>query len=147
MLIQILIRSEMVVITTLIHTVGMTTGLKWLKTQLAKDLIEVSSWARSLVVAVMVVILFVTTIIEAAAWAVTYLLLGAEVGLDKALYFSTVTNTTLGFGDIVLESRWQLLSSLEAANGIIMFGWTTALIMMAIRTISERLKTLTDDRA
>jgi len=147
MLMQILIGSEMVVITTLIHTVGMTTGLKWLKTQLAKDLIKVSSWARSLVVAVMVVILFVTTIIEAAAWAVTYLLLGAEVGLDKALYFSTVTNTTLGFGDIVLESRWQLLSSLEAANGIIMFGWTTALIMMAIRTISERLKTLTDDRA
>lgn len=147
MLIQILIGSEMVVITTLIHTAGMTTGLKWLKTQLAKDLIEVSSGARSLVVAVMVVILFVTTIIEAAAWAVTYLLLGAEVGLDEALYFSTVTNTTLGFGDIVLESRWQLLSSLEAANGIIMFGWTTALIMMAIRTISERLKTLTDDRA
>ena len=75
----------MVVVTTLIHTVGMIAGLRWLKSRTAEHLREVSSWARSLVVAVVVVILFVTTIIEAAAWALTYLLLGATGGFEKAL--------------------------------------------------------------
>ena len=146
MLIQIVIGAAMVVVTTLIHTVGMIAGLSWLKTRTAERLTEVSSWARSLVVAVMVVILFVTTVIEAAAWALTYLLLGAKSGFEAALYFSMVTYTTLGFGDIVLEGPWRLLSSFEAANGIIMFGWTTALIFAAIRHVSEKLKELHGSR-
>ena len=44
-----------------------------------------------------------------------------------------VTFTTLGYGDIVLPDRWRLLSSFEAANGIIMFGWTTAVVMYVVQ--------------
>lgn len=44
------------------------------------------------------------------------------------MYFSLVAFTTLGFGDVVLDPSWQLLSAIEAANGIMIFGWTTALI-------------------
>ena len=45
-----------------------------------------------------------------------------------------VTFTTLGYGDVLLNERWRILGSFEAANGIIMFGWTTAIIIISIRT-------------
>lgn len=55
--------------------------------------------------------------------------------LEEALYFSTVTLTTLGYGDITLDEQWRLFASLEAANGIILFGWSTALIFAVVQRI------------
>ena len=65
----------------------------------------------------------------------TYLALNAIDGLEKALYFSMVTFTTLGYGEIVLDERWRLLASSGAGNGIIMFGWTTAIVIAAVQRI------------
>ena len=45
--------------------------------------------------------------------------------LETAFYFSMVTFTTLGFGDVVLTGQWRTLASIQAANGVIIFGWTT----------------------
>ncbi len=52
-----------------------------------------------------------------------------------ALYFSFVTFTTLGYGDITLDSEWKLLSGLEAINGIMLIGWSTALMYSLIQHI------------
>ncbi len=57
--------------------------------------------------------------------------------MERSLYFSTVTFTTLGYGDITLQERWQLLSSLEAVNGIILFGVSTAFVFGVIRKLFE----------
>jgi len=46
----------------------------------------------------------------------------------------------LGYGDIVLNESWRLLSAVQAANGIIMFGWTTALIIVAIRRFGRTMQ-------
>jgi hypothetical protein len=85
--------------------------------------------------------LFLATILEVWCWAVLYLLLGALESIEKAVYFSTVTFTTLGFGDIVLDEEWRLLSSFEAANGLLMFGWSTALVFVGVQwTYENRAK-------
>ena len=55
--------------------------------------------------------------------------------LEAAVYFSTSSFTTVGFGDVVLSADWRLLSSLEAINGMILFGWSTAFIFAVIRHI------------
>ena len=70
-----------------------------------------------------------------AVWAATYLSIDAIEGLEKAIYFSMVTYTTLGYGDVLLDENWRVLASYQAANGIIMFGWTTAIVMYAIRNV------------
>ena len=44
-----------------------------------------------------------------------------------------VTFTTLGYGDVLLDEEWRLLASFEAANGIIIFGWTTAIIIAIVQ--------------
>ncbi|MGI9330588.1 MAG: ion channel [Gammaproteobacteria bacterium] len=82
-----------------------------------------------------ILLMFVATLIEVLIWAFVYLSLGAIQGMEKALYFSMVTFTTLGYGDVVLPDQWQLLSAIEATNGIIIFGWTTAIVIAVIQRV------------
>ena len=82
--------------------------------------------------------LFLAVVIEAGLWATLYLfnpLITALPDLETAFYFSMVTFTTLGFGDVVLTGQWRTLASIQAANGVIIFGWTTALIFYFIQHI------------
>ena len=58
--------------------------------------------------------------------------------LEDAVYFSTVTFTTLGYGDIVLHDQWRVLSGIEAANGIVILGWSTALIFEIMTMLYPR---------
>jgi voltage-gated potassium channel Kch len=90
--------------------------------------------------------MFVATVIEAGIWALTYISVEAITEFEEALYFSMVTYATLGYGDVVLVQQWRLLSSFQAANGAIMFGWTTAVIVLAIRDISRSVAQLQDAR-
>jgi len=140
MLFQILIGSGVLILTTIIHAAGMSVALRWLTMVQAKNLSLASFWMRWLAVATLVLILFVATLLEASLWATTYYVLGAIPDFEAALYFSMVTYTTLGFGDVVLDDGWRLLSSMEGANGIIIFGWTTALIVVALRRFSKQLQ-------
>ena len=66
---------------------------------------------------------------SAWAWAGVFLTVGEFTELSKALYFSVVTSTTLGYGDITLSERWQLLASFEAMGGLILFGASTAFLL------------------
>ena len=144
-LLNLLIGSVMVVLTTLVHAAAMIASLKWLGRTRKETLKSSSFLARSFVVAVVVLIMFVATILEAGIWASLYCVLGAIEEFEAALYFSMVTFTTLGFGDVVAGDGWRLLSSLEAANGILMFGWTTAIIILGVRRVSRHLDLLVND--
>lgn len=73
--------------------------------------------------------IFFTHTIEAWIWALFYWLVVDMESLSSAIYFSTVTYTTLGYGDITLTEDWRLLGSLQAVDGIIMFGWSTAFLV------------------
>jgi voltage-gated potassium channel Kch len=55
--------------------------------------------------------------------------------VETALYFSMVTFTTLGYGDVVLDERWRLMAAFEAANGIIIFGLTTAAVVAVVQRV------------
>lgn len=69
-------------------------------------------------------------------WAVAYRLLTPvePIGdLESAVYFSAVTFTTLGYGDITLSSeQWRLLTGIEALNGVLLLGWSTALLYAVV---------------
>ena len=94
-----------------------------------------SLWRSTLMLALFVLWLFLATILEVWTWALLYLALDAVTTLDEAAYFSMETFTTLGYGDITLDKNWRLLSSFEGANGLLMFGWSTALVFAAIQWI------------
>jgi len=142
MLQQVLIGSGLMLLTTVVHAIGMSIGFRWLTSVHNRRELELSMISRSLVVGVLVLIMFVATLIESGFWAALYLSLDTISEFENALYFSLVTYTTLGYGDVVLEGQWRLLSSFQAANGIIMFGWTTAVIIVGIKDVSRALPKL-----
>lgn len=61
--------------------------------------------------------------------------MGAIDKMETALYFSTVTFITLGYGDVVIDERWRLVAAFEAVNGIIIFGLTTAAVVAAVQRV------------
>jgi hypothetical protein len=73
--------------------------------------------------------------LEAAAWAVLYLWLGALPDMHSAMLYSLGAITSYGHADMYLDHRWQLLGAIEAVNGLILFGLTTAFFYAAIHEV------------
>jgi voltage-gated potassium channel Kch len=82
-----------------------------------------------------ILFLLIPIILDVTLWATFYYVSGALASFEEALYFSTVTFTTVGYGDIVLDREWRQLATFEAVNGWIIFGWATALIMAVIQRL------------
>jgi len=76
--------------------------------------------------------------IEIWGWAAAYRMLGIFFDWEQALYFSTTTYVTIGYGDIVLPHGSRVLGAIEGANGIILLGWSTAFFF----NIVDRMKLL-----
>ena len=75
---------------------------------------------------------------EVVPWASVYLLLPGLDSIDsyeQATYFATVTFASLGYGDIVIDGPWRLLSAVQAMNGLLVFGWSTALLFAVVERI------------
>ena len=64
-------------------------------------------------------------LVEITVWALLYVWRRAMPDLPSALYFSAVTYTTTGYGDLVLPDEWRLVGAVEALTGILMCGWST----------------------
>jgi len=133
---QIAIGSILMIVTTFVHAACTLAALAALRMTHAGRWGLRSRWTRVSLVAALVLMMFFAALIEVYIWAATYLMVGALSALEPALYFSTVTFATLGYGDITLNEDWRLLASFEAANGIIMFGWTTALIFAFVHRVA-----------
>ena len=79
--------------------------------------------------------LFVLHGVEIWAYAVFYLVVGAAADFETALYFSTSSYTTIGYGDVVLRRAWRVAGAIEGANGIILLGWSTAFFVAIVNRI------------
>jgi hypothetical protein len=94
-----------------------------------------------------VAVMMIVTLITAAAhlgpitlWAIAFLLVGEISTFEEAFYVSAENYTALGYGDIVLSPRWRLLGPLEAINGLLLVGLSTAVMFAVLsRLITNRL--------
>jgi hypothetical protein len=95
-------------------------------------------------VGVMMSVTLITAAAHLAAitlWAAVLLMCGEISTFDKACYFSAENYTALGYGDIVMSERWRLLGPLEAINGLLLFGVSTALMFAVMnRLIINRVR-------
>ncbi len=134
MLLNIGLASLMLIVTSGIHAGGMLLASTLFQIKVHRQ-IQCLRLFRVLRISSVVIMMFLASCLEALAWAGMYLALNALEGFEKALYFSMVTYSTLGYGDVILHDRWRLLSAFESANGIIMFGWTTAIVIAAVQRL------------
>ncbi len=134
MLNNILIGCLLIIITTLIHTVI---------TRIVLNIIQkkhkVETPVQRIIHADMVILLLILgTLLESAIWAQTYIFMGSIHQFEEALYFSLVTYSTLGYGDVTLGDSHRLVSAFEAANGVIMLGWSTAIVVAVIQKVYSK---------
>jgi len=88
-------------------------------------------------VPLIVLFLLFVGVAEASLWACFYWQTGYIAELSESLYFSLITMTTVGYGDVTLQGPGRLISGIQAALGIVLFGWTTSVIFSAVQTIQR----------
>ena len=137
MLRLILIGSALIAITVLIHAIGTSAWVRYLSQKYVTDR-HWSGRQSMLVLVYTALIILALHTLEIVIWAITYknlVPINELASFEEAVYFSIVTFTSLGYGDVTLSEGWRLLSGIEALNGIILVGWTTAMIFSVVQHI------------
>ena len=132
-----LIGTALIAITVVMHAIGTSAWVRHLGQRLSTE----QPWGatRSMLVLVnTAIVVLILHALEIIIWALAYqsLVPASELAsFEEAVYFSFVTFTTLGYGDITLTEGFRLLSGIEALNGIILVGWSTAMIFAVVQHI------------
>ena len=131
----------MVGLTVTIHFGGLL-GLLWLLRSTGHHLkAHESALGQGFAILLVVFGLIAIVTVEVWLYALAYLAVGALHDFESALYFSTTSFTTMGYGDVVLDHRWRLLGAIEGANGLLLFGWSTAFLI----SVTGRMRVLEHD--
>ena len=93
---------------------------------------------RKLLIILVILVLSFTLIAEIWMWGMFYLIIDVVPDLETALYFSTSSFTTVGYGDVYLDKDWRLISSIESLNGFLLFGWSTAFIFEIVSNVYKK---------
>ena len=132
MLRQFLVGGGVSALNIAIHALVMTTVVRVARVRGMQS----KSHSALLLMAVMiptVLILLITHTFEVLVWSLAYSLTDvAPAGVDL-VYFAFVNYTTLGYGDVLPVEQWRLLGPITAMNGVLLFGWSTALIFEVLR--------------
>ena len=135
MLSKLLIAWSLAALCVVIHAMGMTALLRahrdataraatrfWLSTWM---LVRVAGW------------IILLHLVEIAVWAFFYAWDHGMPDLQSAFYFSAVTYTTTGYGDLVLPAEWRLVGGVEALTGILMCGWSAAFFFAVVARMNQ----------
>jgi hypothetical protein len=141
MIANFVLATFMVGLTVTMHFFGLL-ALLWVLRRRGHRFRAHESWAGQ-GAAILFVVLGLVAVITAEIWlyAAAFLVVGALPDFESALYFSTTSFTTIGYGDVVLDHRWRLLGAIEGANGLLLFGWSTAFLI----SVTGRMRTLEHD--
>lgn len=133
----LLVSVVLVAITVVIHAFGTHYWMRYMHYRFARPDGNFKPHKVLRAIISTAVILLMLHVVEVIVWAVAYRWLNPISSLDtfeKAMYFSVVTFTTLGYGDVTLpEHEWRMLSGIEALNGILLVGWTTAFLFAVVQ--------------
>ncbi len=125
---QLAVGGAMLAATTFVHALFVVVAAVafravarrvWGPLRFVRDLVILVVWSSWLLLA---------HLVGVAMWGWLFLRLSLFETLEGALYFSIVSYTTLGFGDVLLAEEWRLLSGFAAANGLLLFGLSAAFL-------------------
>jgi hypothetical protein len=130
MVLRLLAASVVVAFCVTAHAVGVTAAVRWLARWAPEA--SMSFWRETRLFVLLAGWIILLHLVEVGAWAVLYAWRGAMPSLQAAAYFSGVTYTTTGYGDLVLPEAWRLVGAIEALTGILMCGWSTGFFFLIV---------------
>ena len=117
----------MMALCVMIHAVGVTVAARRLSIEQAA---RFGQWIWMFIRLAWLIVLL--HLVEITVWALLYIWQEAMPDLQSAVYFSAVTYTTTGYGDLVLPMEWRLLGAVEALTGILMCGWSAGFFFAVV---------------
>ena len=134
-----------IVLTILTHALAVMATVRFVRHEKKAGRAGVRFWNDVLIVTLALWFALAAHLIEIAIWAVLFMFCGEFQAFGTALYHSAVNYTTLGSSDLMMTPSWRLLGPLEAADGMLMFGVSTAMIFAVVqRLIQARFTDLRD---
>lgn len=128
MLTEIGIAAGIVSVCLMVHMAGILLMAEWLLRR-REDLERTASRKQTVL---LIVTLFcgilILHLIQTTLWAVFYYAQNLFSDFETSLYFSMVSFTTIGYGDVLLPQRWRLLGVIEGFSGVLLCGVSTAFI-------------------
>ncbi len=149
-MIAIIIGMSTVIATVFIQAITVVLVLRYIFFVVSKGRVGGGFFKDATILSSLMVIIFCGHLVQIALWAEVFRGCGEFEDFSSAFYHSMVNFSSLGYGDIVMSEKWRLLGSLEAVNGILMFGISTAVFYAIIRRIfrmriKEEINSDTDD--
>lgn len=121
--------------TIVVHALALNATVNFFRHERRLGHAGANFWSDVLVVAVTVSFAFAAHLIEIALWALLFMMCGEFSAFGNAFDHSAVNYTSLGYGNVLMTPSWRFLGPLEAANGLLMFGVSTAVIFAVIQRL------------
>ena len=129
-LLSLCVMAHALVVTVLLRQLSRSAGQTWLRFwSITWVLIRVASW------------MVAAHLVEIAIWASFFAWHQMFPDIETAFYFSAVTYTTVGYGDLVLPPKWRLIAGVEGLTGILMCGWSTGFLFAVVSRMYSALST------
>lgn len=119
--------------TIVIHALALLGIIHFVRHQHRLGHAGVRFWRDVAIVASATLLALIAHLVEITIWAFVFIFCGEFAQFAGAFYHSAVNYTTLGYGDVVMTPFWRVLGPLEAADGMLMFGVSTAIIVSVIQ--------------
>lgn len=134
---QLFASTVLVALTALLHLAGLAALIALLETHGGRVRTVHVRLDQALLVLIAVFTLFLLHGVEIWLYAAVYAVAGEFRDFEDALYFSTSTYATIGYGDLVLSRAWRIVGAIEGVNGIILLGWSTAFFVSIVRRLAD----------
>ena len=130
MLDELVVALILLAVTVIIHASGMTAMLRWVLR--SKSFVATRFWNQTWLLVRAAWCLVGLHLVEVVLWALFFWRQRCLPNLEASIYFSGVTYTTIGYGDLVLPSGWRLLGPMEGLSGILMCGLSTGFFFVLV---------------
>jgi Ion channel len=132
-LIPLAVGVAAIICTILMHALPLRATIDFVRREKRLGRVGVGFWLDTGIVTRSILYALVAHLIEIALWAVLFMICGEFSDFRTAYYHSAVNYTSLGYGDIIMSPAWRLLGPLETADGMLLFGVSTAMIFAVIQ--------------
>jgi voltage-gated potassium channel len=137
MLRQVLVAFILVSISVSIHATGMVELFDWLMRKGLKIKKKFGALENISIFIQIFAIILSLHLAQICVWAGFYRGWAGLKDFESALYYSIVTYTTIGYGDVVLPVGWRLIGAIEGITGVLTFGWSTGVIFAVASRLLE----------
>jgi len=137
MLREMVLAFAVVAVCVVLHTTTMVIFTEWLLQWRPTIEKRPGLISQALLLIFIFLVIIILHLLETGIWALFYLRRELFADFETSLYFSIVSYTTIGYGDVVLPQTWRLLGGIEGLSGVLLCGLSTAFLFAYVNGLLQ----------